>query len=76
MSAIERACDRAGVTRWSPNRLRHSRATEVNNELGIEAARILLGHSNAETTKIYLDSEALFKEQVAITIENAKWLME
>ncbi|MEN0111547.1 MAG: tyrosine-type recombinase/integrase, partial [Planctomycetota bacterium] len=27
--AIHRACDRAGVDRWSPNRLRHAAATEV-----------------------------------------------
>jgi integrase len=71
-TAIERACDRAGVPRWSPNQLRHTRATEVNAKLGIEAARILLGHSDSETTKIYLDSNALLKEQIQRTIENAR----
>jgi Phage integrase family len=43
--------------RWSPNRLRHSAATRVRRELGIEAARALLGHSDADTTTIYAERD-------------------
>src|SRR5205823_2837294 len=42
--AVERACERAGVPAWTPNRLRHSFATEVRRVYGIEAAQVLLGH--------------------------------
>ena len=71
-TAIRRACDKAGVPRWSPNQLRHTRATEVASKLGIEAARILLGHTDAQTTMIYLDSNALLNEQIQQAIENAR----
>jgi integrase len=43
--------------RWSPNRLRHSTATRVRRELGIEAARALLGHADADTTTIYAERD-------------------
>jgi integrase len=39
--AIKRACEAAGIERWAPNRLRHSFATQVRAEAGIESARIL-----------------------------------
>lgn len=42
---IYAACDRAGIPRWSANRLRHSFATQVRRQFGIDAARAVLGHS-------------------------------
>ena len=33
---------------WSPNQLRHSFATKVRREHGLEAAQVLLGHAQAE----------------------------
>ena len=53
--AIERACERAGVPGWAPNRLRHSAATRIRAAYGIEAARIILGHSSAVTSEIYAE---------------------
>ncbi|MGE3174474.1 MAG: tyrosine-type recombinase/integrase [Planctomycetota bacterium] len=50
---IERACDRAGVPRWSPHRLRHSAGTRLAEQLGIEAARAVLGHADVATTRRY-----------------------
>ncbi|MBM4012596.1 MAG: site-specific integrase [Planctomycetes bacterium] len=38
---------------WSPNQLRHLRAGEVEQALGIEAANAVLGHTNIRTTEIY-----------------------
>jgi integrase len=38
---------------WSPNQLRHSFATRIRKELGIEAASVLLGHSEVGVTQIY-----------------------
>jgi len=56
--AITRACDRAGIPRWTPNRLRHSAATRIRKEFGLEAARALLGHSTTSTTEIYAEVDA------------------
>lgn len=42
---IQDACDRAGIPRWSANQLRHSFATKVRRQFGIDATRAVLGHS-------------------------------
>ncbi len=55
--SIHRACDRAGVERWSPNRLRHSAATEIRREFGLEAAQVILGHSQANVTQVYAERD-------------------
>lgn len=54
-NAIRRACIRAGVEHWSPNRLRHTYATTVRRDHGLEAAQVTLGHSTAKTTEIYAE---------------------
>lgn len=51
--AIRRACDRAGVERWHPSQLRHSAATRLRSEGGIDAAATVLGHADPGTTLIY-----------------------
>ena len=53
--AVARACEKAGVVRWSPNQLRHSAATRIRKELGIESAQAVLGHRNLETTQVYAE---------------------
>jgi integrase len=71
--AIHRACDVADklahqehpdvsaderiVPRWSPNRLRHSAATEIRKRFGLEAAQVVLGHSMADVTQIYAERD-------------------
>ncbi len=55
--AIHRACDKAGVERWSPNRLRHSAATEIRSSFGLEAAQIALGHASADVTQVYAERD-------------------
>lgn len=40
---------------WSPNQLRHTAATEIRAAFGLEAAQVVLGHSNANTTEIYAE---------------------
>lgn len=42
---------------WSPNQLRHTRATEIRERFGIEAAQVVLGHSEADTTQIYAERD-------------------
>lgn len=55
--AIERACARAGVPRWSSNQLRHTFATGVRKRYGLEAAQVLLGHAKADVTQIYAERD-------------------
>ena len=40
---------------WSPNQLRHTAATEIRREFGIEAAQNTLGHSSPAITLIYAE---------------------
>lgn len=43
--------------RWAPNRLRHSAATEIRRQFGLEAAQIVLGHSKADVTQVYAERD-------------------
>ena len=51
--AVCRLCKRAGVAPWTPNQLRKLAATRVRERYGLDAAQVLLGHSHAQTTEIY-----------------------
>jgi integrase len=51
--AIRRACRKAGVEPWGPNRLRHAAATEIRKQYGLEAAQTVLGHARADVSQIY-----------------------
>ena len=42
---------------WSPNRLRHTAATEIRKRFGLEAAQVVLGHSAADVTQIYAERD-------------------
>lgn len=53
--AIRRACDAAEVPAWNPHRIRHSAATYLREEFGLEVASLILGHSDVEVTKIYAE---------------------
>lgn len=56
--AIQRACIRAKVTLWSPNQLRHTRATQIRAAFGsIEAAKAVLGHTDTRITEIYAERD-------------------
>ncbi len=56
-NALQRAAKRAGVEKWFPNQLRHTRATEIRKEFGLEAAQVILGHEKADVTQIYAESD-------------------
>jgi integrase len=43
--------------RWHPHQLRHSAATNLRKEFGVELTRIVLGHSTAFTTEIYAEAD-------------------
>jgi integrase len=42
---------------WSPNQLRHSRATAIRERYGIEAAQTVLGHADPRVTEIYAERD-------------------
>lgn len=42
---------------WYPNQLRHTYATRVRKQFGLEAAQVLLGHSSADVTQIYAERD-------------------
>jgi integrase len=64
-AAIARACVKAGVPRWHPNQLRHTRATEIRRQYGLEAAQVLLGHARANVTEVYAERNFELAERVA-----------
>ena len=45
----------APIPAWYPLQLRHSRATEIRKDYGIEAAQVSLGHSHADVTQVYAE---------------------
>jgi integrase len=53
--AIARACKRAGVPVWKPHQLRHTKATEIRREAGLDAARAVLGHRSPVVTEVYAE---------------------
>jgi integrase len=55
--AIVRACRKAGVQEWSPLQLRHLAATAIRAQYGVEAAKVILGHTKVETTQIYAERD-------------------
>ncbi|WLD13130.1 site-specific integrase [Planctellipticum variicoloris] len=42
---------------WSPNQLRHSRATAIRERYGLEAAATVLGHADPRVTEIYAERD-------------------
>lgn len=41
--------------RWHPHQLRHTAATALRKQFGLEAARVVLGHTSAAVTEIYAE---------------------
>jgi len=50
--------------RWHPNQLRHTFATRVRKQHGLEAAQVLLGHCRADVTQVYAERN----EELAATV--------
>jgi integrase len=64
-SAIRRGAAKAGVAHWAPNQLRHSHATAVRKEFGVEGAQVMLGHAHISTTEIYAETNMERGKEVA-----------
>ena len=52
------------LPKWSPNRLRHSAATEIRKRFGLEAAQVTLGHATADVSQIYAERDLALAVEV------------
>jgi integrase len=67
--SIEYACRKTGVETWTPHQLRHSAATNIRREFGLEAAAVILGHSSAALTdSVYAERDRTQAENVLMKI--------
>jgi integrase len=55
--AITRACTRANVPAWHPHQLRHNSGTTLRKGLGIETARVVLGHESVLIIETYAERD-------------------
>jgi integrase len=51
------ATRKAKIDPWSANQLRHTRATEIRSQFGLEAAASILGHSEIGVTQVYAEAD-------------------
>ena len=54
--------------RWSPNQLRHSAATEIRRQFGVEAAQHVLGHATTNMTEVYAEKNLETAARVAAQV--------
>ncbi|MCE5278842.1 MAG: site-specific integrase [Planctomycetaceae bacterium] len=72
--AIHNAIDRANadlpadkqVPYWHPHQLRHSWATRIRQEFGVEATSAGLGHTNIDTTELYAERDIERAVEIAL----------
>jgi len=67
-TAVQRACRKAGVPTWTPLQLRHSAATTIRARYGLEAAQVVLGHAQADTSEIYAEKNTDLARRVAVEV--------
>lgn len=48
----------AEIPSWHPHQLRHNAATRLRKEIGLDAARAVLGHASTVVTEIYAERDA------------------
>lgn len=62
------AANKAGVDvpYWTPHQLRHTAATRIRKEMGLDAARAVLGHRNLKITDDYAELDAALASEAAL----------
>jgi site-specific recombinase XerC len=53
------------LAHWHANQLRHSKATEIRRQFGLEAAQVILGHAKADITQVYAERDARLAVEVS-----------
>jgi integrase len=49
---------------WHPHQLRHSAATRLRREYGLEAAQVILGHRTLAVTEIYAEKNVAAAQRI------------
>jgi integrase len=49
------ACQAAALPPWHPHQLRHTAATKIRKEYGLDVARVVLGHRSPAITELYAE---------------------
>ena len=63
--SIARACEAEGIEVWNPYRLRHTAATEIRAQHGLEAAQVILGHAELGVTQVYAEKNQALARRIA-----------
>ncbi|HEX8916620.1 MAG TPA: site-specific integrase [Humisphaera sp.] len=50
--------------RWHPHQLRHSAATRLRREYGLEAAQVILGHRTLSVTEVYAEKNVAAAQRI------------
>ena len=66
--AIARACERAGIPPWHANQLRHSAATSIRRDYGLDVASLILGHRGVGVTQVYAERDEARAQQVVAAV--------
>jgi integrase len=53
---------------WHPHQLRHTAATEIRKQFGIEAAQHVLGHASLNMTELYAEKNAEIARRIAAKV--------
>jgi integrase len=56
------------VEQWHPHQLRHTAATKLRRQYGLEVARVILGHHSPAVTEIYAEADRKRALQVAAEV--------
>ena len=66
---IHRACLAAGIQPWCPLQIRHTALSIIRSRYGLEAAQVVAGHSEANTTEIYAERDETLARKVATEMD-------
>ncbi len=63
--AIARGCEKAGVPHFHPHQIRHTTATKIRREVGLDGARAVLGHRSPKMfTEVYAEIDGNMAAEV------------
>jgi integrase len=64
-NSVANGCIRAGIPPFRCHRIRHTYATKVRHQFGLEAAQVLLGHTKADVTELYAEKNLTLAVEIA-----------
>jgi site-specific recombinase XerD len=56
------------IPNWCPLQLRHTSATQIRKQFGIEGAQVMLGHSRADVTQVYAERDFAKAVEIAKSV--------